>query len=417
VRISRRGAQREAARVARPGRRRRTSWGCRGPGPRASRRRPSRPANGSRRPVPPTDAPGRRRRVSCGPIRSRSRPLRTVGAHDDVQVDEPAALELGDAHEGEDHLPPQRRRRRAGEAGELAEEVDRRTPPELRCQRVPDDVVLVAVALRAERLAEDGIVLPVTGEAAQRPHRCRLGWRVRGSRRLIPPPSRHAPRNCAVGVPGKGSIYLFRRGSRTRTTGMPRRRPIISFGSRVTGADPARTPTPGGPQDRPSPRLFGAAGSTLGLEERGGGSHGIAERPTAPVAGVLRQARHERRLELVLQVTLGFHSAARTRAPGHPATRRRRTPCRHRLGRASPEPPRSAGSPRCSATRAAEAKAARHFLEAAPSTSPPPRRSRSQTGISVVLRPRHARPRRAGAPPLESWRSRIRPRGREGVGG
>ena len=89
-----------------------------------------------------------------------------VEAQDAVEVQRAAALELGDLHVGDPHAQPLLRD--AAQPGELARELDRRPPPQLGRERVPEHGVLVVKALRADRLAQARVVLVVDLVARER---------------------------------------------------------------------------------------------------------------------------------------------------------------------------------------------------------------------------------------------------------
>ena len=110
-----------------------------------------------------------------------------VGTDDDVEVDRTPCLVLDDFDVAQPDGLLELGRRRGGKAGECPEGVDRRPPPELAEQRMEHDVFVVAIAVGADRLADDRIVGPVMGEARERatmgaPTRRRGGMTGTGSR-------------------------------------------------------------------------------------------------------------------------------------------------------------------------------------------------------------------------------------------
>jgi len=83
-------------------------------------------------------------------------------------VDQAAGLVFGDAGEGEPDHAGELADGQAGEPGQLALDRDRRPPPELADQGVPQDGARVVETVRAQRLAQQRVVgsVPVpTAEA------------------------------------------------------------------------------------------------------------------------------------------------------------------------------------------------------------------------------------------------------------
>ena len=182
----------------------------------------------------------RRRLDELGPVLR----LRGVEPNDDVEVQAAAALILRDLHVRHPHPLAQPPLGDPEQAGELARDPDRRPPPQLRRQRVPDHRPLVVKALRADRLPEPRIIL-VVDLAARQPDT------VRAHRRLA---ARMAPLPCAVALPHAVHRPEARRRQRheqrsdaspptperpSRRAGRPRR-----AGTRRRGRPPRNSGTP-----------------------------------------------------------------------------------------------------------------------------------------------------------------------------
>ena len=91
--------------------------------------------------------------------------IEAVEAEDRVEVDQPAALELG--HLGIGQLDPHAVL--AGELGEAAADADDGAAPQFGGVSVPHDGRLVVVAVRAQRLAQAGVVFFVPLAAGDPP--------------------------------------------------------------------------------------------------------------------------------------------------------------------------------------------------------------------------------------------------------
>ena len=135
----------------------------------ASRRAPARGRTLARpRRAPPRTA-ARRENAGPGAWTSSARVawLRAIQPDHAVEVQRPAALILRDLHVRHPHPAAKLAMRHAGQPRELARDLDRRPPPQLRRERVPDHRLLVVKALRAQRLTQPRIVLRVDLAARQ----------------------------------------------------------------------------------------------------------------------------------------------------------------------------------------------------------------------------------------------------------
>jgi hypothetical protein len=96
-----------------------------------------------------------------------SRSVRAVEPDDGVHVDGRPLLVLGDAGEGQPRVLSEAGLHDACRGGEAAPDVDDEAVPQLGGVRVPQYVAGVVVAVRAERLADEGIGRVVNGAAAE----------------------------------------------------------------------------------------------------------------------------------------------------------------------------------------------------------------------------------------------------------
>lgn len=94
--------------------------------------------------------------------------VRTVDAHDRVEVDQAAPLVLGDLRVGQPGDTAEAARRHAEEAGQRPPEGDHEAVPELPGVRLPQDRADVVVGVRVGRCAEPGVVGMVVAVAAAR---------------------------------------------------------------------------------------------------------------------------------------------------------------------------------------------------------------------------------------------------------
>ena len=86
-----------------------------------------------------------------------------------MEVDGAPSLVLDDLYVAEPDGLREFGRRRRGEAGERPEGVDRRPPPELGQKGMEEHVLVVAVAVRTDRLADDLVVVGVREARDGRP--------------------------------------------------------------------------------------------------------------------------------------------------------------------------------------------------------------------------------------------------------
>ena len=189
-----------------------------------------------------------------------------------MKVQRPAALVLGDLHVGDAHAPAQLAVREAGQARELARDLDRRPPPQLRRQRVPQHRVLVVEAVRAQRLAQPRVVL-VVDLAARQPHPVRAHVRraARGRQRCARPPANR--RECTG--PKLGAVSV------TNTIGCSAHRLRHALAAAQPGGDELVRVAAVGLRARRADRLAAIAAA---LQQRASGS-GLGRVDRARLAG------------------------------------------------------------------------------------------------------------------------------------
>jgi len=127
-------------------------------------------------------------------VRSLGRHL-AVQAHEDVEMDEASALELGHLQIGDPRLALELRLRDPQKGGEATRQVDRRVAPELTQAVVPRHRRLVVEALRAQRLT-NALLPRLMANAA--PHRAAV--RAHGTIASRAARRRLAPGTVAAGV-------------------------------------------------------------------------------------------------------------------------------------------------------------------------------------------------------------------------
>jgi hypothetical protein len=150
--------------------------------------------------------------------------LAGVDAHHEMEMQRPATLVLRHLHIRDPRPLPQPPLRRARQPGELARDLDRRSPPQLWGQRIPDHGLLVVEAVRAERLAEPRIIRVVDLAAGQ--------TNTMPAHRRVPP--RTAPQRLAVALAG----CVDRPERRSRQRRKHRRMSGHRFGDTLAAAKP-----------------------------------------------------------------------------------------------------------------------------------------------------------------------------------